>query len=233
MLISVLIPTYNEIENIGNLIESIDKSLSGRSFEVIVIDDNSPDGTADEVRRLSEKYDNIKLLVRPEKMGLGSAYKDGLKTSLGDFIVEMDADLSHNPEDISRLINRLNPVDINIGSRYVPGGNIVGWSWHRRLISWGANHLARLVLGLNVKDITSGFRAYRREVFEKIAKHSNLNGFDFQIEALHIANKLGFKVEEVPIIFTDRESGESKLGNKDIARFVRSIFQMRFRRVEL
>ncbi len=227
-LISVLTPIYMERENVAILIESLDKSLSGQPFEVIVIDDNSPDGTSDEVRKLSKKYDNIKLLVRPEKMGLGSAYRDGLKASSGSFIVEMDADLSHNPEDIPRLIKGLNPADIAIGSRYVSGGNIVGWGWHRRLISWGANRLARLVVGLKVKDVTSGFRIYRREAFEEIARHSRLNGYSFQVEALHIANKLGFTVEEVPITFIDRERGESKLGNKEIARFAWSIFSMRF-----
>lgn len=227
-LISVLTPTYMERENLAILIESLDKSLSGQPFEVIVIDDNSPDGTPDEVRRLSKKYDNIKLLVRPEKMGLGSAYRDGLKASSGDFIVEMDADLSHNPDDIPRLLKGLNPADIVVGSRYVTGGKIVGLSRQRKLISWGANRLARLVVGLKVKDVTSGFRIYRREAFEEIVRHSILNGFDFQIEVLHIAKKLGFKVEEVPITFIDRERGESKLGNKEIARFAWSIFSMRF-----
>lgn len=227
-LISVLTPTYMERENMAALIEFVNESLSGQPFEVIVIDDNSPDGTSDEVRKLSKKYDNIKLLVRPEKMGLGSAYRDGLKASSGDFIVEMDADLSHNPEDIPRLLKGLNPADIAIGSRYVTGGKIVGWSWHRRLISWGANRLARLVVGLKVKDVTSGFRIYRREAFEEIVKRSKLNEFDFQIEALHIAKKLGFKVEEVPITFTDRKRGKSKLEKKEIARFAWSIFSMRF-----
>ena len=228
-LISVLTPTYMEKENLASLSESLNESLSRQSFEVVVIDDNSPDGTAEEIRRLSKKYSNIKLLARSEKMGLGSAYKDGFKVSSGDFIVEMDADLSHNPEDIPRLLKGLNLADIAIGSRYVTGGKIVGWNWYRRATSWVANHLARLVLGLKIKDATSGFRAYRREAFEEIAKQSTLNGFDFQIEALHIAKKLGFKAVEVPITFTNRKRGESKLSKKEIAGFAKSIFKIRFR----
>jgi|GEM_PF-115525 len=227
-LISVLIPTYMERENIVCLIESINKSLSRQAFEVVIIDDNSPDGTAEEVRRLSKKYGNIKLLIRPEKMGIGSAYKDGFKVASGDFVITMDADLSHNPEDIRRLLKELNRADIAIGSRYVAGGRVVGWNWYRRLLSWGANRLVRLVLGLNVEDATSGFRAYRRRVFEEIAKRSELSEFDFQIEALYLAKRLGFKVAEVPITFTGRERGRSKLSVKEIARFAGAILKIRF-----
>ena len=232
-LISVLIPTYMERENIAFLFKSISKGLSGENYEIVVIDDNSPDGTADEVRRLSPNYGNIKLLVRPEKLGLGSAYKNGSRISSGDFIVSMDADLSHTPEDIPRLLKGLNSADIAIGSRYIKGGKIIGWSLHRRLISYVANLLARLFLELKVKDLTSGFRVYRKKAFEEIGKISNLNDYDFQIEALYIAKKLGFKVKEIPITFTDRKWGESKLGNKEIVRFSNSIFSMIFRRFEL
>ena len=232
-LISVLIPTYMERENIASLFNSISNGLSGENYEIVVIDDNSPDGTADEVRRLSPNYGNIKLLVRPEKLGLGSAYKNGSRISSGDFIVSMDADLSHTPEDIPRLLKGLNSADIAIGSRYIKGGNIIGWSLHRSLISYVANLLARLLLELKVKDVTSGFRVYRKKAFEEIVKISNLNDYDFQIEALYIAKKLGFKVEEIPITFTDRKWGESKLGNKEIVKFSKSMFSMIFRRFEL
>jgi len=225
--ISVLIPTYEEKDNIKNLIESIHKVLSNELFEIIVIDDNSPDGTSNEVIKLSQKYDNIKLILRPEKMGLGSAYKDGFKASSGDFIVEMDADMSHNPKDILRLLKGINSSDISIGSRYIDGGKIIGWNWKRRLISWGANHLVRLFLGIKAKDVTSGFRIYRRKAFLEITKRSTLNGFNFQIEVLYIANNLGLKVEEVPITFTDRKIGKSKLNNEEISKFLQSIFKIR------
>lgn len=227
---SILIPTYNETENIPELTSSLMNSLSGLDFEVVFIDDNSPDGTAEMVRRLSEEHRNFWLLVRDAKKGLGSAYKDGFKISTGHFVVEMDADLSHNPEDIPRLLEALNPADIAIGSRYVEGGKITGWKWHRRLTSWGANLLVRLVLGLKVKDATSGFRVYRREPFEEIANRSTLNGFEFQIEVLHIAQKLGFEIEEIPITFTDRERGQSKLSLKDVVNFAWRLLKMRFRR---
>jgi dolichol-phosphate mannosyltransferase len=229
--ISVLVPTFMEKNNIGALIGSINKNLSGYAFEIVVIDDNSSDGTAEEVRRLTENYGNTKLIVRSQKMGLGSAYRDGFKASSNAVIVEMDADLSHNPEEITKLISGLEQGDVVIGSRYVLGGNIVGWSWKRKLISGAANWLARWVLGLKPKDVTSGFRVYSKEAFEKIISQSKLNGYSFQIEVLYLAKKLGFQVKEVPITFTERRMGESKLGLREIMRFAISVVSLRFRRV--
>lgn len=231
--VSVLVPTYMEKNNIAVLIKSINKNLSGYTFEVVVVDDNSSDGTADEVRRITKDYGNTKLIVRSEKMGLGSAYRDGFSASSYGFIVEMDADMSHNPEEITKLLQGLNPVDIVIGSRYIEGGNTVGWSWQRKLVSWGANRFARFVLGLNPKDVTSGFRVYSKDAFEKIITHSTLNGYAFQIEVLYLASKLGFKVKEVPITFNERRDGESKLGIREMFRFAIAMFSLRFRRFNL
>jgi dolichol-phosphate mannosyltransferase len=220
-----------ERSNVIVLIEQINKSLSNYTFEVVVVDDNSSDGTADEVRRLIKDYGNTKLIVRSEKMGLGSAYRDGFKASSYEFIVQMDADLSHDPEEITKLLAGLSCGDIVIGSRYVEDGSIVGWGLGRKLISGGANRLARLVLGLKPKDVTSGFRVYSKEAFEKIISQSKLNGYAFQVEVLYLAKKFGFKVSEVPITFKNRQAGESKLGFGEIARFAVSVFSLRFRRL--
>ena len=225
--VCVVIPTYNEAENLPKLVEALEEELQKENFNIIVVDDNSPDGTSEMIRKMSEGYDNLRLFVRPEKRGLGSAYKDGFKVSSGDFIVVMDADLSHNPEELPKLLETLNDADVAIGSRYVPGGRVVGWKGHRRLISRGANLLARLVLGLNIKDATSGFRAYKRRALEEIASRSSLNGFEFQVEALYIAKRLGLKVTEVPITFASRKRGKSKLSLKDVITFMHAVCAMR------
>jgi len=221
-----------ERNNVGVLLGSINKNLAEYKFEVVVVDDNSADGTAEEVRRLTKSYGNTKLIVRSQKMGLGSAYRTGYNASSNEVIVEMDADLSHNPEEITKLISGLENGDVVIGSRYVSGGNIVGWNWKRRLISWTANRLAKWSLGLKPKDVTSGFRVYSKDAFEKIISHSKLNGYSFQIEVLYLAKKLGFQVKEVPITFTERARGKSKLGLKEMARFAFSIISLRFRRLK-
>ena len=215
-----------ENENLPVLIKLLEESLSQRKLEVIFIDDSSSDGTIETIRELSEKYSNLKLLVRSRKMGLGSAYKDGFKASSGEVIVEMDADLSHNPKELPKLFKALNHADVAVGSRYIRGGKTIWWKWYRRLISRGASLLANLFLGLGVRDATSGFRAYRRKAFEGIASKSSLNGFEFQVEALHIAKKLKLKIVEVPITFIDRTRGKSKLGLNDIINFAKSILKM-------
>jgi dolichol-phosphate mannosyltransferase len=231
--ISVLVPTYMEKNNIAVLIESINKNLSGYTFEVVVIDDNSADGTPDEVRLLIKDYANTKLIVRSGKMGLGSAYRDGFSAASYEYIVEMDADMSHNPQEIIKLLQSLNQDDIVIGSRYIAGGNIVGWNWRRKLISWGANRFARTVLELKPKDVTSGFRVYSKSAFEKIITRSKLNGYAFQIEILYLASKFEFKVKEVPITFNERKEGKSKLGTKEIFGFAAAMVSLRFRRVNV
>jgi dolichol-phosphate mannosyltransferase len=231
--VSVLVPTYMEKNNITVLIKSINENLSGYTFEVVIIDDNSSDGTANEVRLLTKDYAKTKLIVRSGKMGLGSAYRDGFSASSYEYIVEMDADMSHNPQEIIKLLQSLNQNDIVIGSRYIPGGNIVGWNWRRKLISWGANCFVRAVFRLKQKDVTSGFRVYSKGAFERIITQSKLNGYGFQIEVLYLAAKFGFKVKEVPITFNERKEGKSKLGTKEILSFAKAMFSLRFRRVKV
>jgi len=225
--ISVLVPTYMERENLDTLVELVQESLSQRNFEIIFIDDNSPDGTVEKIRDLSKKFDNLKLMVRDRKMGLGSAYKDGFKVSSGKIIVEMDADLSHNPAELPKIVRALEHFDIAVGSRYVEDGKILGWKWHRKLSSRGANLIARVVLGLKVKDSTSGFRAYERSAFKQVVSASKFNGFEFQVEVLYMAKKLGLKVTEVPITFVDRKRGRSKFNFKEIINFAKAVFKMR------
>lgn len=221
-----------ENENLPLLVKSLEENFSDLDLEVIFVDDNSPDGTAESLKEFAEMYDNMKLLERPYKMGLGSAYKDGFKAASGDAIVEMDADLSHNPKDLHRLLRALNHLDADvvIGSRYIQGGSTLGWKQYRRLISRTASLFASLILNLSVKDATSGFRAYKRRAFEKIISKSRLSGFEFQIEAICIARKFGLKIVEVPINFAERKRGKSKLQFRDVTSFVWSVFMLRLRK---
>lgn len=227
--ISVIIPTYNEGENLPAVINSLAKVLSEYDNELIVVDDKGTDNTAEIIKKLSEEHNNLRLVARPNKMGLGSAYKDGFKVSSGKIIVEMDADMSHSPEELGKLIEALNYADISVGSRYIPGGKIVGWKWHRKLISRGANFLAKEVLGLPISDATSGFRAYKQQAFGEIISRSRSKGFDFQVEVLYIAKKLRLKVIEVPVTFTNRKIGKSKLAVIDLLNFIYTIFKMRLK----
>jgi len=228
---SIIIPTYNERDNIGLLIDRIERVQNSRGLmlEIIVVDDNSSDGTIEIVQDLMGKYDNIKLLKRPRKMGLGSAYKDGFKLSTKPVIVTMDADLSHDPNVLPNLISPIynGDADIVLGSRYIPGGAIEGWPIKRRIISKGANFLAKLVLGLNVKDATTGYRAYRRSIFEQITKYSKRCYFDFQIEVLYFAKKFKWKVTEVPIVFRDRSKGKSKFNIREVLKFAWALLGLR------
>jgi len=228
--ISVMTPTYNEAENVPKLIGFLHEVLKGNSFEIIVIDDNSPDGTAEVIRKLSSRYENIKLMCRRAKMGIGSAYKDGFKLSSGDIVTYMDADLSHDPRDLPKLINALKNADMAVGSRFMKGGGIIGWGWHRYLTNLGANLLARLILRLDVKDTTSGYKVYKRKTFEKLVSMSNFGGFtDFDEEMLYLAKKHGVKVKEIPITFVNRELGNSKLGLRDILSFIQALLSVRLR----
>lgn len=231
MKCSLLIPTYMENENLPLLVKSLEENFSGLNLEVIFIDDNSPDGTTKSLRELTGMHNNLKLLVRPYKMGLGSAYKDGFKAAVGEIIVEMDADLSHNPKELHGLLKALNHLDADVvvGSRYVYGSSILGWKWYRRFISRTASLLASLILNVSVRDATSGFRAYRKKAFEKIISQSRLDGFEFQVETLYIARKLQLRIIEVPITFTQRIRGKSKMKLGDILNFFRSILTMRLR----
>ncbi|HIQ03733.1 MAG TPA: polyprenol monophosphomannose synthase [Desulfurococcales archaeon] len=228
---SIIIPTFNERENVEILIDRI-VSVEEKSklvLEIIIVDDNSSDGTVEVVKELMRKYSNIKLLRRPKKMGLGSAYKDGFKLSTKPIIVTMDADLSHDPKLLPNLIRPIweGYADIVLGSRYIKGGAIEGWPLIRKIISRGANTLAKLMLRLNVKDVTTGYRAYRRSVFNQIVKLSKRCHFDFQVEVLYLAKKFGWRVTEIPIVFKNRERGKSKFNVSEILKFTWTLLNLR------
>jgi dolichol-phosphate mannosyltransferase len=234
-LVSIVLPTYNERENIELLVPKIldvfkENNLRG---ELIIVDDNSPDGTGELADTLAKKVPNITVIHRKVKSGLGSAYKAGFKKASGKIVMEMDADHSHNPHDIPRLVETvLKGYDLAIGSRYIVGGNIVGWGIYRKMVSKGANTLAALILQINrfAKDVTSGYRAYRVKVLNKIDMSAvKSSGYAFQLDMLVETLRNGFKVKEVPITFIDRRIGESKLGLNDMLGFFLTVLRVRFK----
>ncbi len=210
--IAVVIPTYNERENIGVLIEKI-SALKIPGIKIFVVDDNSPDGTGEVADKLAGQLP-IRVIHRPKKLGLGKAYEDAFRQALKenpDFIIQMDADLSHNPLGIPILLEKIKVSDIVIGSRYIASGEIENWGLGRRLISRFGNLYARFALRLPYRDLTSGFKCYRAAALKKIsADPFSSNGYNFQIETIFRASKLGLKISELPIIFTERKIGASK-----------------------
>ncbi len=230
----VVIPTYNEVENIERLIRNI-FSLQ-REFNILVVDDNSPDGTGETVTSLIASFPGrLFLIERSGKLGLGTAYITGFKWALAegyDYIFEMDADFSHNPNDLIRLYNACSKdgYDLAIGSRYVKGVNVVNWPMSRVLMSWGASIYVRFITGMEIYDTTAGFVCYRRNVLEKI----NLDkvrfvGYAFQIEMKFKAYLAKCKIIEVPVVFTDRTRGESKMSGGIISEAVFGVLKMKFR----
>lgn len=212
----VIIPTYNEKENIENIIRAV-FSLE-KKFDILIIEDNSPDGTAGIVRNLQKEFsDRLFMIERKGKLGLGTAYITGFKWGLEngyDYIFEMDADFSHNPEDLPRLYNAcaVEGADLAIGSRYITGVNVVNWPMGRVLMSYYASMYVRFVTGLPVRDTTAGFKCYRRKVLETIdLDNIHFKGYAFQIEMKFTTYKLGFKIKEVPVIFINRQLGTSKM----------------------
>lgn len=212
----LIIPTYNEIANIKNIITA---SLSqSPDLYILIIDDNSPDGTAKAVKEMMENEPHINLIERPKKMGLGSAYVQGFKYALNndyDYVLEMDADFSHNPADIPRLLEAAKKYDVVIGSRYCQGVNIINWPFRRLLISYFASKYVRIITGMPIKDPTSGFKCFRRRVLEAIDLNSILSdGYAFQIEMNFRAWVKGFTIYEIPIVFTERRDGVSKMSRQ-------------------
>lgn len=209
----LIIPTYNEIENIISLIRVVLSKSS--NLEILVMDDNSPDGTGAAVKSLMETEPRVHLIERPGKMGLGSAYVTGFKYALEkdyEFIMEMDADFSHNPDDVPRLLEAAQKYDLVIGSRYSRGVNIVNWPFKRLLISYFASKYVRVITGMPIKDPTGGFKCFRRKVLQAINLDKILSdGYAFQIEMNFKAWTKGFRIKEVPIIFTERLDGVSKM----------------------
>jgi dolichol-phosphate mannosyltransferase len=225
----VIIPTYNERDNIEAVASSI--LALGDDFHVTIVDDNSPDGTGELADRLAERCPRVHVLHRPQKQGLGTAYLAGFKYALqqeADYIFEMDADFSHNPESLPEFLGLMESYDIVIGSRYVNGLAVVNWPMRRLFVSLLANQYARWITGLNLRDCTSGFKCFKREVLRNIdLTKVHANGYAFQVEMNFRAKRLGYKVGEVPIIFYERHSGQSKMSIRIAREACWQLFKMR------
>ena len=212
----VIIPTYNESENIFELIDKLKK----HNLDLLIVDDNSPDKTADIVRSASKEFPNIFLKERERKLGLGSAYRDGFREALNmgyEYFVEMDADFSHTVDDLDLMINSIQDADLVIGSRYVAGGQTIGWNKFRKLLSKSANIYSKILCGHNILDSTSGFRIYSSKALNAIKfEETKSDGYGFQIEMTYRAYKKGLKLKEVPITFHERREGNSKMNQKII-----------------
>ena len=225
---TICLPTYNERENL----EAMLRALAPLEINVLVVDDNSPDGTGEIADRLAAELDFVSVLHRERKEGLGPAYLAGFRRALGngaEFVLEMDCDFSHNPADVPRLIDACRQgADLALGSRYVPGGGTANWGLGRRIISWGGSFYARVLLGVRVRDLTGGFKCYRRRVLEAIdldAIHSK--GYAFQIEGTYRTIRKGFRVVEVPIRFADRTEGTSKMSRAIVLEAVKKVPSLR------
>ncbi|MCB5265355.1 MAG: polyprenol monophosphomannose synthase [Candidatus Cloacimonetes bacterium] len=229
----LIIPTYNEIKNIDRIIRTV--LSKAKDLEVLVMDDNSPDGTADAVKALMQTEPRLRIIERPGKMGLGSAYVTGFKYALDkgyEFILEMDADFSHNPDDVPRLLEAAQKYDLVIGSRYSNGVNIVNWPFRRLLISYFASKYVRIITGMPIKDPTGGFKCFRSKVLKAIDLDKILSdGYAFQIEMNFKAWTKGFHIKEIPIVFTERSEGESKMSHKIVLEAVWMVWFLQFRKL--
>lgn len=228
----VIIPTYNEKENIENIIRAV-FGLE-KVFHILVVEDNSPDGTADIVRRMQKEYpERLFMIERKGKLGLGTAYIAGFRWAIEkkyDYIFEMDADFSHNPNDLPRLYAACHDqgADLSIGSRYVSGVNVVNWPMGRVLMSYFASKYVRIITGVKIHDTTAGFVCYRRSVLETIELDKvRFKGYAFQIEMKYTAYKCGFKITEVPVIFVNRELGTSKMNSSIFGEAVFGVIRLR------
>ncbi len=234
MKTAVIIPTYNESDNIASLVEEIIGLEIGA--QVIIVDDNSPDGTGHIADELAERYQGVHVIHRPAKMGLGTAHIAGFKHAFtlgADRILTMDADFSHHPRYIPHLVDGANTYHLVIGSRYVDGGGEEGCDFTRRLFSRLANTFARLVLGLQARDCTAGFRCYRRQTLEAMALDQIFSdGYSFLIEMLYKCQRLGQRVGEVPIIFQNRQRGASKISRQEIVKAAYTVLNLGWRRVQ-
>ncbi len=232
----IIIPTYNEIENIFKIIPAV--LSKDDNFEVLIIDDGSPDGTADAVKQMQKSYpDRLHLIQRSGKLGLGTAYVTGFKWALErdySHIFEMDADFSHNPDDLPRLLGECTEkgADMSVGSRYCNGINVVNWPLTRILISYCASIYVRTVLGFKIYDSTAGFVCYSRRVLETIDLDAvKMKGYGFQIELKYTAHKLGFRIGEVPVIFVNRQEGTSKMSGSIFGEAFWGVLALRFRKI--
>lgn len=231
---SILLPTYNERENLPILVWLIDKYLSEAdiNYEVVIIDDASPDGTLAIAKELQKLYGENRIVLKPRagKLGLGTAYVHGLKSARGDFVILMDADFSHHPKVIPEMVRlqEQKGLDIVTGTRYAGGGGVCGWDLKRKTISRGANFLAAFLLQPGVSDLTGSFRLYRKPVLQNLIDASVSKGYVFQMEMMFRAKRQGYTVGEVPITFVDRFYGESKLGGAEIVEYVKGLLYLFF-----
>ena len=225
----IISPTYNEIKNIKSLVKQVFDLDPG--YHLLIVDDNSPDGTALKVKELQSTYPNLHLEERPGKAGLGTAYLFGFKWALEnnyDHIVQMDADLSHDPNDVPRLVSRLNDHDLVIGSRYVNGVSVVNWPIRRLILSYGANMYSRFITGMPINDGTGGFKAWRGSLLNDIElKKVRSQGYSFQIEMNFRSWRLGARIKEEPIIFVDRTIGESKMSKSIMYEAIWMVWRLR------
>jgi dolichol-phosphate mannosyltransferase len=234
----LILPTYNEAENIEAIVVASSDVLAGSTggeYKILIVDDGSPDGTGDIADRLASEREQVEVLHRSEKNGIGPAYLAGFAHALDHgaaYAMEMDSDFSHDPADLARLLAAVRGgADLALGSRYVPGGGVVDWGLLRRVISQGGSTYARWVLGLKVRDLTGGFKCFKREVLEAIHFDSvRSQGYAFQVELTYRAVRAGFRVQEVPIVFKDRELGQSKMSWKIAAEAMWLVPKLRFGR---
>lgn len=226
----VIIPTYNESENIKKLIPEILKRTNGE-IDILIVDDNSPDGTSDVVRNFQKEHQNIFLMTRPQKAGLGTAYVEGFKFALSkgyEYILQMDADFSHEPKEIKNFLKRIQECDLVIGSRYKDGVRVLNWPLSRLFLSVFANLYTMIITGMPVKDATGGYKCFRRKVLEAIDLDKiRSNGYAFQIEMNFKAYRKGFKICEMPIVFTDRVKGKSKMSKKIVIEAAWMVWKLR------
>jgi dolichol-phosphate mannosyltransferase len=214
----IIIPTYNEAENLETMVQAIQALDAG--LDIMIVDDNSPDGTGEIADRLSETLEGLHVLHRPGKMGLGTAYVTGFEWAIEhgyDYVFEMDCDFSHDPRYLPTFLETIASADLVIGSRYVKGGDTPDWGLVRKFISQGGNFFARFMLGLKTHDCTGGYRCYRREMIQKVPwEEIRLQGYGFQVGAVYHIERLGGRVAEFPIVFQDRRVGQSKMSYKII-----------------
>ena len=228
MQIGFIVPTYNERENIVDLVQQLlALPLNG---QVIVVDDNSPDGTGQLVEEMKANYERLQVIHRPKKLGLGTAHIAGITYALAqeaEYVLTMDADFSHHPKYIPAMLELAQSYHVVIGSRYTPGGGVENWGMNRRILSLGANRLTRLVLGLKVHDCTAGFRCYRREVLLNIdLEHIFSDGYSFLLEMAYRCQQLGCVFGETPIIFANRARGDSKISQKEIFKAMYTVLRL-------
>lgn len=227
----VIIPTYNERENVPEVIRRVIEQPV--NLEVLVVDDSSPDGTGTIVKELYKSEPRVHLISRPGKLGLGTAYVEGFKFALKNgfsYIVEMDADLSHDPDELPKLKEAVKEADLVIGSRYIKGVNVVNWPLRRLMLSYFASIYTRLFTGLPIRDTTSGFKCFRREVLEEIdLDNIRTGGYAFQVEVNWLVWKRGFRIREIPIIFVDRTVGQSKMSKKIVHEAVIMVWRLFFK----